>query len=86
MKIFNKISKRIEVECDEDEYCPIYLSYLGKYGKDSKEIKFCKNPNVHYCKKYNLIDQTSWHEMTKEEKMKLLEEINLIKYLDENRH
>lgn len=55
MKIFNYIvnffKSKKEVLCDQSEHCPIYLSYLGKYGKDSEEIKICKNPNKVYCRK-----------------------------------
>lgn len=45
MGIFNKILNffKGEKECDLDEHCPIYLSYLGEYGKNSKKVKYCKN-------------------------------------------
>lgn len=84
-KIYNKINKKIESECDKNEYCPIYLSYLGKYGENSEEIKYCKNPTVHYCKKYNLVDKTAWNNMTKEEKINLIKDIGLINFIDKNR-
>jgi len=70
------------IECEQSEYCPIYLSYLGKYGEHSEEIKMCKNPNVQYCKKYDLISQTEWNNMTKEEKLKLVENVGIIKFID----
>ena len=86
MKLITKIKglfeSNKEVECDQDDVCPIYLSYLGKYGTDSKEIKHCKNPNVHYCRKYNLVDQNQWNNATKEERMKLVEEMNLLKFIE----
>lgn len=71
-----------EVDCEQDEHCPIYLSYLGEYGKNSEEIKHCKNPNIQYCKKHNLISQTEWNKMTREEKIKLVKDMNIIKYID----
>jgi len=75
-KFFNK-----NKECKNDEYCPIYLSYLGKYGDNSKEIKFCKNPDTQYCTKYKLINQSKWQKMTKEEKLKLLKNIDLLNFI-----
>ena len=85
MKIFNIFKKeknKQEEYCDQDEYCPIYLSYLGKYGENSKEIKYCKNPNKHYCEKYRLVDQTEWKKMNTDEKMKLVKDINLIEFIN----
>jgi hypothetical protein len=29
-------------ECKHDEYCPLYLSYLGE---NLDELKYCKNSN-----------------------------------------
>jgi hypothetical protein len=80
-KIFNKKSYNIEIDCDHNEYCPIYLSYLGEYGNNSEKIKYCKNSNVHFCKKYNLINDTLWNKMNKEEKLKLLKDMNLINFI-----
>lgn len=37
--IVNFLKGKKEVICDHSEHCPIYLSYLGKYGEDSNEIK-----------------------------------------------
>jgi hypothetical protein len=84
-KIFNKIIKlfiKEEKNCELNEYCPIYLSYLDKYGVNSKEIKKCKNSNKIYCTKYNLINQTNWNKMTKEEKLKVIRDMNLIEFID----
>lgn len=69
-----------------DAYCPIYLSYLGEYGKNSKKIKKCKNTYTHYCKKYNLIDKDKWQIMSKEEKISLLKEINFHDYLNNSKN
>ena len=86
MKILNYLlnffRKEEKVECDQDEHCPIYLSYLGEYGKDSKKIKHCKNPTQHYCKKHNLIDQTSWSKISTEEKLNVIKDMNLFKYIN----
>lgn len=80
--IVNFLKGKKEVICDHSEHCPIYLSYLGKYGEDSKEIKMCKNPNKVYCRKYNLIDQNEWNKMSTDEKIKLIKDMDLIKYID----
>lgn len=72
--------------CKEDVYCPIYLSYLGKYGKNSKKIKKCKNKYTHYCQKYNLIDKDKWNTISKEEKIKLLKEINFHDFIEKNKN
>ena len=77
--LLNFFNKK-EIECEQDEHCPIYLSYLGEYGKNDK-IKHCKNPNKHFCKKHNLIDQTAWNKMSTEEKIKLVKDMDLIKYI-----
>jgi len=76
MKLFNWFKKKpIHIECDQYEYCPTYLAYLGKYGKDSDEIKLCKNSESKYCTKYHLINQTKWIDMTEEERMKLIKDV-----------
>lgn len=87
-KIIKKISSlfKKDNDCKEDEYCPIYLSYLGKYGKDSKKIKKCKNKYTHYCQKYNLIDKDKWYSISNEEKIKLLKEINFQEFLKINKN
>jgi len=85
MKLIDKIIdtfKKKDNDCKEDEYCPIYLSYLGKFGDKSKEIKKCKHSNTHYCQKYNLINQEKWSNMTKEEKIKLLKDIDFFNKLN----
>lgn len=44
MKIFRKIMNflRGKKECDHSEHCPIYLSYLGEYGKILKKLNIVK--------------------------------------------
>ena len=79
---FKFFSQPLEKECAHDEHCPIYLSYLGKYGEHSEEVKLCKNPNTQYCKKYQLINQTDWEQMTIEEKLKVVKDMNIIEYID----
>ena len=83
MKWYQKINifKKTK-ECKQDEYCPIYLSYLGKYEDYSEEIKLCKNPNKQYCKKYRLIDQTEWKKLETEEKIKIVKDMCLIEFVD----
>jgi hypothetical protein len=71
-------------ECKHDEVCPIYLAYLDKYKDDSKEIKYCKNSNKQFCTKYNLINQTTWKTLSKDEKIKLIKDMNLIDFIDKN--
>ena len=80
-ELWNKIFKG-KVDCANDEHCPIYLSYLGKYGKDSEETYYCKNKNKQYCKKYRLIDETEWKKMNESEKMKVIIDMNLIEFID----
>ena len=80
MKIFDYFKKKkpvedTEVKCEQSEYCPTYLAYLGVYGENSKEIKLCKNSNSEYCTKYHLINQTKWINMTEEERMKLIKDV-----------
>jgi len=64
-----------EVKCEQAEYCPTYLAYLGKYGEGSKEIKMCRNSNSDYCTKYNLINQTKWAGLTTDDKVKLVNSV-----------
>ena len=78
---FLKCKDKNEVLCDHNEYCPVYLSYLGKYGENSEKVKLCKNPNVHYCKKYNLINESEWVKLSIEEKLKIIEDMELLKYI-----
>jgi len=80
-KLWNKLFKK-EIECDQDTYCPIYLSYLGKYGDNNDETKHCKNKNKHYCKKYRLIDETEWKKLSDAEKMKIVIDMHLIDFID----
>lgn len=81
--IFIKEIKIEEKECKHDEYCPIYLSYLGEYNdKNDKHIKTCKNSNKQYCNKYRLIDQTKWKTLTKDEKMEILKEMQLFNFVN----
>lgn len=40
-------------ECKHDEYCPLYLSYLGENIDD---LKYCRNSNNQYCTKYRLLN------------------------------
>ena len=84
MKWYEKINifKKKQKECKQDEYCPIYLSYLGKYGEHSKEVKLCKNPNKQYCTKYRLVDQTEWKKMSLEQKYKTIIDMGLIEFID----
>ena len=64
-----------------DEYCPIYLGYLGKY-RDYDKIKYCKNSNEHYCEKYKLIAPDSWKRISKEDRLKFLQNIHLIDFVE----
>jgi len=77
MIIFDKLDggEIPEVKCEQSEYCPTYLAYLGKYGESSKELKICKNSDSKYCTKYHLINQTKWAGLTTEEKIKLVKEV-----------
>lgn len=86
MKIFRKIMNflRGKKECDHSEHCPIYLSYLGEYGKNSKKVKYCKNKNNKYCTKYKLVDQNEWSKSSLEEKLKIIKEMNLVKFLNKD--
>ena len=79
MKLCKKEKK---VECDHNEYCPIYLSYLGEYGESSKEVKYCKNSNVKYCTKYNLINDKNWTKISTEEKLEIIKDMDLLKYIN----
>ena len=79
MNLFKKHKK--DDTCDQSEHCPIYLAYLGKYGENSEEIKMCKNPSVHYCKKYNLINPTEWDKLTVEEKLKLVKDMEILNFI-----
>lgn len=80
--LVNFFKGKKEVICDQSEHCPIYLAYLGKYGENSKEVKICKNPNKIYCRKYNLIDQNEWNKMGIKDKINLVKEMDLLKYID----
>lgn len=71
-------------ECKNDEYCPLYLSYLDKYNANSKKIKYCKNPNTQFCKKYNLINNSEWSKLNKDEKIKIIRDMDLIDFIDKN--
>lgn len=68
-----------EKECKHDEYCPLYLSFLGENNED---IKYCKNSNNQYCIKYRLInDDDEWKKLPKDEKLKIIQKINLINFI-----
>ena len=70
-------------ECKHDDICPIYLSYLGEYkDKNDKHLTYCKNPNKQYCTKYRLIDQSAWKNMTNEEKIKIVKDMQLFNFID----
>lgn len=77
----NILNNNEDTTCGQSEHCPIYLSYLGKYGENSEEIKLCKNSNVHYCKKYNLINESEWVKLSIDEKMKIIEDMELLKFI-----
>lgn len=81
MNIFNFFKKK-KKECKHDEYCPIYLSYVNKYGENSKEVKHCKNSNKQYCTKYRLIDETEWKKTGYDEKIKIVKDMKLIEFID----
>lgn len=81
MKIFN-IFKKKEKECKHDEYCPIYLAYVDNYGKNSKEVKHCKNSNQQYCTKYRLIDEKEWKNLGYDAKLKIIKDMKLIEFID----
>lgn len=73
-----------EKECKNDEYCPIYLSHADKYGEKSEHVKYCKNSNKQYCTKYRLIEETEWKKLDKDQKLKVIKDMNLIEFIDEN--
>ena len=75
--IFN-IFKKKKKDCKHDEYCPIYLSYLGE---KSEHIKYCKNSNNYYCTKYRLLNDDEWKCLPKDEKMNIIKKINLFKFI-----
>jgi hypothetical protein len=77
--LFKKTEKKIA--CDQNEHCPLYLAYLGKYGKDSDEIKYCKNSNAHFCTKYSLINPNEWEKLSTDKKLKVVEDMQLINYI-----
>jgi len=81
-KIKKLFIKEKHVECKTDEYCPIYLSYVSKYGEKSPEVKLCKNPNKQYCTKYRLVDKTKWKTISKEEKLDIIKEMHLIDFVE----
>ena len=74
-----KAHTKPQKECLLDEYCPIYLAYLGKYEKD---LKFCKNTNEHYCTKYRLIAPDAWVNMTKDERKDVMKDLKLIEFIE----
>jgi len=87
-KIIIKIKKILSIfnkkkNCEHDEYCPIYLSYLSKY-KDNKhkKLKYCKNSNVQYCKKYKLLNEDNWKKLDTKERLKIIKETELINFLE----
>ena len=63
---YSIFSKKKKVECLNDDYCPIYLSYLDKDG--SSQLKYCKNANKQFCKKYRLYDEDEWKKWIKSKK------------------
>lgn len=73
MNIFKK-----KKECKLDEYCPIYLSYLGN---DETNIKYCKNSNNQYCTKYRLLNEDEWKNLSKKEKLNIIQKINLFNFI-----
>jgi len=82
MRIIDLFKKpEIETACDQNEHCPLYLAYLGKYGENSEEIKMCKNANVHFCTKYSLINPNEWTDLSTDEKLKVVEDMQLINYI-----
>ena len=70
--IFKLFQSKKQTPCEKNDSCPIYLAYLGKYGENSNEIKYCKNPKIQYCKKYNVIEPKDWKNLSKVEKMKII--------------
>lgn len=79
--IFKMFSKK-PILCEKNEICPIYLAYLDKYGENSKQIKYCKNPEKKYCKEYNLKNISDWKKLNRMKKMKIIRDIYLIEFLD----
>ena len=77
--IFNFFKKK--VTCEKSGNCPIYLAYLGKYGENSTEVQYCKNPKVQFCKKYNITEPTDWKKLSKVEKMKIIRDMNLLNFV-----
>lgn len=82
--IFKKKNKQIL--CEKSDNCPIFLAYLGKYGEDSEEIQHCKNPNVQYCKKYNVNKPSDWKELSKVEKMIIIRDMNLLNFVEKKKN
>lgn len=75
MNIFEILNNNNKI-CEHNEYCSIYLSYLGKYGENSEEVKYCKNSNDQFCTKYSLVDPEEWEKMTQGEKLDLIKKLN----------
>lgn len=65
-------------ECKHDEYCPLYLSYLGENIDDTK---YCKNSNNQYCTKYRLLNEDEWKKLPKEEKLNIIQKMNLFNFI-----
>jgi len=77
IEIVSKIFKKKDIECELEEHCPIYLSYLG-VNKDSKEIAHCKNANKLYCRKYRLVDTKKWENLSVDKKLEVIKDMDII--------
>lgn len=52
--------------------------------KIPKKLNIVKIKNKQYCKKYNLVNQNEWYKMSFDEKLKIIKDMDLIKFLDKD--
>jgi len=80
--IFLKLKKKPK-ECLHDEYCPIYLAFLGKYSENNPEkLKYCKNSEGQYCTKYRLVAGKDWKKMKIEKRLQFIKDLQLIEFIE----
>lgn len=81
ISIFSKNENKIE--CEKDDYCPIYLSYLNKYENiDHSKLTYCKNSNKQFCTKYRLLNENEWKKIDKSEKIEIIKNMYLIDFIE----
>ena len=74
--------KKKPTECLNDEYCPVYLAYLGKYPNEPSKVKYCKNSKGQYCTKYRLLADEDWKKMKIEKRIQYLKDLQIIDFIE----